>query len=105
MEYLFLRQERKRTGEQRTVGIVDLVSPDRSRAVNQQAFDLIQKLDTILGVSADYEPTEGHSTLVRDAVTGKELYEVKSIIQSGQHAVKIIPFTDRARDYLQRIRY
>lgn len=99
MEYLSLREKRNRT-----VGIVDLVSPNRSLAVNQQALRLVEKLDAILEVAADYTPTRGFSTVIEEDAGGRKLYEVKSVLSRGEHYVQITPLCLEAERYLRRIR-
>lgn len=99
MEYLSLREKRNKT-----VGIVDLVSPNRSLAVNQQAARLVEKLDAIMEVATDYTPTQGFSTIVEEDASSRKLYEVKSVLQRGEHYVQITPLCQEAERYLRQIR-
>ncbi len=102
MHHLTLQRDRKGRVEK---GIVDLVSPDKTAAVNRTAQHLIENLDAMIGVHAAYERTEGYSTRVYDPRSGKKLYEVKSVRKRGHTEVHITPLTEGARRYLPQIRY
>ncbi len=102
MRHLHLHQNRSGLVEK---GIVDLVSPNKTAAVNRTAQHVIDNLQVMLNVQADFRPTTGYSTRVYDHRSGKGLYEVKGVRRRGHTEVHVSPLTEQAREYLPRIRY
>ena len=83
---------------------VDVRTPNKSKAVNSVAQDMIVSLDTILGQKADFQPTTSNSTQVVDLESGITLYNVRTIERSGGHfQVGVYPQTNDAREYLRKV--